>query len=102
MGRAESEELALRREDEEGERLGRSRPGLAKWNGGLGSSGPDAPSRPCVLARGLISSRAPGLTIPGRGAALQEEEEGWGAAHPLTLGHAVASTHEREMFLDFS
>lgn len=90
LGWAESEELALQREDAEGERLGRSRLGLTKCNGRLGSPGPDAPSRSCVLAGGLIPSRASGLTIPGRGLLCWRKGRGWGCSALID-----PSTHSR-------
>lgn len=76
LGWAESEELALQREDAEGEPLGRSRLGLTKCIGGLGSPGPDAPSWSCVLAGGSNSSQGPGAHHAWPGAALLEEGKG--------------------------
>lgn len=64
---AESEELAILQEDTGRERVGRWRPGLVEWNGGLGRSGPDSASRPASWPRGLLPPRPPGLATPGPG-----------------------------------
>lgn len=72
-------------EDAEGKRLGRWRPGLAKWNKGSRKPWAGRLVPACVLAGDLLPPKPPGLAIPGWGLLCRRKGKGKGRGGCGTL-----------------